>query len=248
MTENVVEQTGLRETRQIPAPDPDREPLKANVFEAMAKAASQLTPLFPYDHAGSIVPCGAVLIGGPDNTYGHFFHWNAVNEVAITYGSNQAMLATGQIMATQHLHGVNSFLRDEKNPEAYAVMVITQHQSEEGDQTEALIARCTNCKEELVRYDYDATPFPLPGYDTARHGEADAPIRQFPTTLGSIEFVHRRNSEEGRTCSSCGHVNDPFPADIWGWARTVTQTHAVTRAHRALREAAPTQHEQENPS
>ncbi|MFC3577485.1 hypothetical protein ACFOZ0_30295 [Streptomyces yaanensis] len=228
MSEHVAEQVGLQETRRIPAPDPDREPLKANVFVSMAKAASQLTPLFPYDHAGSIVPCGAVLIGGPDNEYGHFFHWNAVNEVAITYGSNEAMLATGQIMATQHLHGVNSFLRDEKNP-----------------QTEALIARCRNCKEELVRYDYDSTPFPLPRYDAARYGESDSPVRQFPTTLGSIEFVDRRNSEQGRTCRSCRHVNDPFPAEIWGWARTVIQTHAVTRAHHALREAASAQHEQE---
>ncbi|WP_405846559.1 hypothetical protein [Streptomyces sp. NBC_01518] len=239
MAERTVVPDGLHETRHIPPPDPAREPLKANVFACMAKAASQLTPLFPYDHAGSIVPCGAVLIGGAENTYGHFFHWNAVNEVAITYGSNEAMLATGQIMVTQHLHGVNSFLRDEKNPEAFAVMVITQHQSEEGDQTEALIARCAQCKAELVRHEYDATPFPLPGYDAARHGEADAPVRQFATTLGSIEFVDRRNSEQGRTCQSCGHVNEPFPEKIWGWARTVAQTDAVTRAHRALREAAP---------
>ena len=33
---------------------------------------------------------------------------------------------------TQQLHGVNSFLRDEKDPEAFAVMTITQHQSTSG--------------------------------------------------------------------------------------------------------------------
>ncbi|MEU6349245.1 hypothetical protein ABZ896_07950 [Streptomyces sp. NPDC047072] len=248
MSEDVAEQDGLQETRRIPPPDPDREPLKANVYERMARAAAQLTPLFPYDHAGAIVPCGNVLVGGPDNAYGHFFHWNEVNEVAVTYGSNEAMLATGQIMATQHLHGVNSFLRDEKNPEAFAVLVVTQHQSEEGDQSEALIARCKNCKAELVRHDYDATPYPLPGYDAARHGEPDAPVRQFATTLGSIEFAGRRNSEQGRTCQSCGHVNDLFPADIWGWARMVTQTEAVSKAHRAMRQAASAQAEQETKS
>lgn len=47
MHEHVVDQDGLHETRRIPPPDPDREPLKANVYERMAKAASQLTPRFP---------------------------------------------------------------------------------------------------------------------------------------------------------------------------------------------------------
>ena len=46
----------LEDTRRIPPPDPDREPLKVNVYERMAKAASQLMPLFPYDSAGAIVP------------------------------------------------------------------------------------------------------------------------------------------------------------------------------------------------
>ena len=51
----------LEDTRRIPPPDPDREPLKVNVYERMAKAAAELMPLFPYDSAGAIVPCGAVL-------------------------------------------------------------------------------------------------------------------------------------------------------------------------------------------
>ena len=147
----------LEDTRRIPPPDPDREPLKVNVYERMSKAAAQLTPLFPYDSAGTIVPAGAVLTGGPDMEYGHFFHWNTVNEVAVTYGANKAMLAPGQIFVTQQLHGVNSFLRDEKDPEAFAVMVITQHQSASGDQLEKLIARCVKCKAELVRIEYDAS-------------------------------------------------------------------------------------------
>src|ERR1700735_3889129 len=144
----------------------------------MAKAAAELEPLFPYDSAGTIVPCGAVLVGGPDMAYGHFFHWNVVNEVVVTYGSNRAMLAAGQIFVTQQLHGVNSFLRDEKDPEAFAVMTITQHQSSSGDQSEALIARCKGCKAELVRHSYDATPHGLPGYDAERHGAGGDPVRQ----------------------------------------------------------------------
>ena len=59
---------------------------------------------------------------------------------------------------TKKLHGVNPFLRNEKDPEAFAVMVITQHQSTSGDQREAVLARCKKCEAELVRHDYDATP------------------------------------------------------------------------------------------
>lgn len=205
----------LEDSRRIPPPDPDREPLKVNVYERMAKAASQLMPLFPCDSAGAIVPCGAVLVGGPDMEYGHFFHWNTVNEVVVTYGANSAMLASGQIFVTQQLHGVNSFLRDEKDPEAFADMTITQHQSSSGDQQEAIIARCKKCKAELVRHSYDATPHGLPDDDAEQYGAEDDPIRQFATTFGSVKFVELRNSTEGRTCDQCGHVNDVFPAGLW---------------------------------
>jgi hypothetical protein len=228
----------LEDTRRIPPPDPDREPLKVNVYERMSKAAAQLTPLFPYDSAGAIVPAGAVLVGGPDMEYGHFFHWNTVNEVVVTYGANKAMLAPGQVFVTQQLHGVNSFLRDEKDPEAFAVMVITQHQSSSGDQSEAVIARCAKCRAELVRIEYDATPHGLPGYDAKRYGTDEDPVRQFATLAGSVDFVRERNSDEGRTCAQCGHVNDRFPAERWGWERTVSQTRAVSAAYHSLAEAA----------
>jgi hypothetical protein len=177
----------IEDTRRIPPPNPDREPLKVNVYERRAKAAAELMPLFPYDSAGAILPAGAVMVGGPDMEYGHFFHWNTVNEVVVTYGGNGAMLAPGQIMALQQLHGVNSFLRDEKDPEAFAVMVVTQHQSSSGDQSEALIARCKKCKAELVRHSYDATPHGAPGYDAKRYGADGDPVRQFSTMVGSAE-------------------------------------------------------------
>jgi hypothetical protein len=228
----------IEDTRRIPPPDPDREPLKVNVYERMAKAAAQLMPLFPYDSAGTIVPAGAVLVGGPDMEYGHFFHWNTVNEVVVTYGASKSMMAPGQIFVTQQLHGVNSFLRDEKDPEAFAVMVITQHQSSAGDQAEAILARCKKCKAELVRHSYDATPHGLPGYDAERHGADDDPIRQFATTYGSVKFLELRNSDEGRTCAECGHVNDRFPAERWGWERQVSQTQAASAAYHTLVEAA----------
>lgn len=238
MTQLNDEPVRLEETRHIPSPDPDFEPLKVNVYERMAKAAAQLVPLFPYDHAGAIVPCGAVLVGGPGRTYGHFFHWNTVSEVVVNYGSNKSVKAPGQIIATQNLHGVNSFLRDETDPDAYAIDVITQHQAEEGDQSEAMIARCANCKAMIVRHDYDTTPYGLPGYDEERYGPGTHPVHQFATAVGSVEFAERRSTDEGRTCSECGHVNEPFPLEVWGWARQVSQTRVANAAYRALRQAA----------
>ena len=219
---------------RIPPPDPSREPLKVNVYERMSGAANQLLPLFPYDDAGSIVPCGAVMWGGPDKEYGHFFHGNSIAEVVVVYGSQKSMLASGQIFATQPLHGVNSFLRDEKDPEAFAVMTITQHQSEHGDQRESLLARCQKCKAEIARVDYDATPHGAEGHDPTRFGAADDRVRQFATTAGSMEFLRLRNSDEGRTCARCGHVNPVFPPAQWGWDRQVDQTHTVNRAYHAL--------------
>ena len=116
-------------------------------------------------------------------------------------------------------------------------MTITQHQSSSGDQQEAIIARCKKCKAELVRHSYDATPHGLPDYDAERYGAEDDPIRQFATTFGSVKFVELRNSTEGRTCAECGHVNDVFPAQLWGWERQVYQTRAVSAAYHRLVEA-----------
>ncbi|MFC3577461.1 hypothetical protein ACFOZ0_30170 [Streptomyces yaanensis] len=218
----------LSTTRRIAPPEPDVEPLKVNVYEQMAKAASQLAPLFPYDHAGAIVPCGNVLVGGPGQSYGQFFHWNTVSEVVVCYGSRHSPLAPGQIIATQNLHGVNSRLSDETDSDAAAVLVVTQHQAEKGDQTEAMIAKCTGCHAELLRHEYDASPPSAPHND----------VRQFPTTVGSARFAELRNTDEVRTCRECGLVNDPFSVVTWGWARQVAQTTAVQAAQSALRQAA----------
>ena len=118
------------------------------------------------------------------------------------------------------------------------MIVITQHQSAAGDQSEKLIARCTKCKAELVKVEYDATPHGLPGYDAKRYGTEEDPVRHFATLRGSDDFVAVRNSDEGRTCAGCGHVNDTFPAERWGWGRTVRQTQAVNAAYHALVAAA----------
>ena len=224
----------MEPTRRIPAPSGKREPLKVNIYERMSKAAANLIPIFPYDEAGAMVPCGTVMFGGEGRDHGHFFHTNSISEVLVTFGSHRAMLASGAIMATQKVHGVNSFLRDHNDPNAFLVATITQRQGEEAGQHEALTANCKKCKKEIVRLEYGAGPVGAPDFDPTRFGNADDKFPQFATLAASTEFVDTRNSEEGRTCSNCGHVNEPFPEDPWGWRRMVDQTRVVNAAHREL--------------
>lgn len=226
--------------RRIPPPSGAREPLKNNVFDLMSGAACQLLPLFPYHDAGAIVPCGAIMTGDADDSeFGHFFHYNTIEEVAVTFGANEAMLQTGQIFVTQQLHGVNSFLRDSANPQAFILMTITQHQSEEGDQSEAILFRCRNCSEQLHRHDYDATPKGAKGYDPSQWGgSADDDVPMFITLWGSDKAAVDYNDESVRTCPKCGHVNIAHPHHKWGWDRYVHQVRTAGSAKRALRSAA----------
>src|SRR5438105_4162427 len=146
--------------RRIPHPREDRPPLKVNIFERMQAGNCQLLPLFPYEDADSLVPAGAIFRGEHGADFGQFFHFNTVDEVAHVFGANGALLQTGQIYATQPLHGVNSFLKDPTNPDNFLVLTVTQHQRASGPQSEAVIFRCGKCHELLERYEYDAQPAP----------------------------------------------------------------------------------------
>lgn len=241
--------TSIAEPKDLPAPsaergkmgppDAGRAPLKANVFEKMAGANCALLPLFPYHDAGSIVPCGAILRGDPQTEFGHFFHFNTAEEVVVVFGAHKAMLATGQIYATQPLHGVNSFLRDPADPDAFALITITQHQAEEGDQNEAVIFRCSSCHHELLRFDYDATPAGAAHYDPTPYGGAeDDLLPMFPTLWGGTEAAAVFDDLQVRTCAECGHVNDPYPIETWGWQRYVAQLRTANDCRRALDTAA----------
>src|ERR1700691_1647063 len=163
----------MKPTSRIPPPDGRREPMKAGVFGRMSKSAANLMPIFRDDDAWAIVPGGTVMFGGEGRDYGHFFHGNSISEVLVTFGSHEAMLASGAIMATQKVHGVNSFLRDQNDPSAFIVATITQRQSEEAGQHEALTANCKKCKKEIVRLEYGAGPAGAPDFDPTRFGRAD---------------------------------------------------------------------------
>ena len=94
MNDGVTLRAGTQ-ARRIPEPDDARPPLKSNVFKFAAGIASQLQPMFPYESAGNLVPCVAVMQGIDGGHYGHFFHWNSVEEIAVVFGSRNGMLATG---------------------------------------------------------------------------------------------------------------------------------------------------------
>lgn len=221
---------------RIPRPDRNRPPLKANVFKFAAGISCSLQPMFPYESAGNLVPCVAVFQGVDGGSFGQFFHWNSVEEIAVVYGSNKGMLATGSVFATQQIHGVNSFLKDPTDPEAFILITITQRQNETGDQSEAILFRCQKCSHELINFKYNATPRDIEGHDPTQWGgtHEDA-VAMFPTLWGTLYATDQYNeSEESRTCSECGHVNTEFPEHLWGWRRWVTQQRSVNEAKLAL--------------
>ncbi|WP_372983737.1 hypothetical protein [Microbacterium sp.] len=234
----VVTLPEIAPTGHVLPPTGVREPLKVSVYERMSKSNAQLMPIFPYDDAGTMVPCGAMLYGGEDRVHTHFFHWNTVSELLVAWGSNEAMIATGSLMATQPFHGVNSFLRDEKKEGAYALVTITQRQSSDVGQKEALTAKCEKCKKDILKHEYDSAPQGAPDFDPTAFGAADDEFRQFSTQWGGVDFVKMRNSDEVRICQHCGHENSWFDMTTWGWDRLVNQTKVSNAAFHALKNSA----------
>ncbi len=209
-------------------PDPVRPPLAANIFRVMEQANSELIPLFPYLHEGAMVPGGSIFRGGQGVDYGHFFHSNSVDEVALVFGSSGAHVPPGQVYALSRVHGVTSPLRDDAEPNSFQVGTITQRQSIGGDQTEAILFRCKKCGEELFRHDYDATP-------VADDGSTGEPYPGFGTLAGSLVAADAYNDDEAaHTCKSCGTLNPHFPVDIWGWKRYAEQSWTINAARKSL--------------
>jgi hypothetical protein len=221
------------QTHRIAPPDGSREPLRANIFDAMTVANAQLTPLFPCFGEGAIVPAGAIMRGGTGVTYGQFFHTNSVDEVIIAFGAHGSLTDTGFVFVGANTHGVNSFLKNEEDPASFLVVVITQRQSVGEEQNEAVTIRCVKCKEIVAQVSYDATPPP------ANHYADPDGERVFSTLVYSAEVGEKFNaSEAARTCKKCGTLNPPFPLERWGWSAYATQGRTVADARRALVQAA----------
>ncbi|MCX4243742.1 cupin domain-containing protein [Paraliomyxa miuraensis] len=213
----------------IPPPRPDRPPLRANLLNVMQKANTTLTPLFPYMHAGAIVPTGALFIGGPDRDYGQFYHHNSVDEVIIAFVANEATLQTGQVYNGGRVHGVNSFLKDQKKAGSFALFTVTQRQLDEGAQPEAITILCAQCRKEIFRGELDGASPP----------DAHELEHPFATIAKVPPLVHEYNTDPGRrTCPDCGHVNEPFPLRTWGWDLYAKQSATMAHAKQVLHAAA----------
>lgn len=214
----------------IPKPSPDRPPLRANVFESMQYANTTLALLFPsYVERGSIMPCANLFIGGPDAEFGHFFHENTEEEVALVIADHGALKETGTVMIAPLLHGVNSFMKDPKDPASFLLIVITQRQRDSGAQSERILFRC-KCNEVLFEHAFDATP-----PDTFAFGEDKLLITTRESSAAAEAF---NGDEKARTCKRCGNVSAPFPIGPWGWTRHASQHRAVARGRTILAAAA----------
>lgn len=213
----------------IPPPRADRPPLRVNVFHAMQKVNTTLAPLFPYAHPGAMMPAGALLVGGPGQDYGQFYHHNSVDEIIIAFVANEATLETGQIYNGGRVHGVNSFLKDQTRAGSFALFTITQRQLDSGPQPEAVSLICSACRKELFRGELDGASVP-------DGRELDHP---FAGSAGAPEVLRAFNEDVAlRTCSGCGHVNAPFPVEAWGWERYASQTALMVKARGILQSAA----------
>lgn len=218
---------------EIPPPRDDRPPLKANVFEAARSVTCTLAPLFPYLHAGAIVPTIALFWGRPGGDYGHFEHFNTVDEIVIVFGADGAVgrARTGLVRVNANTHMVGKFLPDPDNAENYSLISITQRQSEAAVQSEGVWFKCEKCQADMQRLDFAWTPVTTPEQERALG--AAAPLE---TVVRSAEASERYNAN--RVCPACGHENRPFPLERWGWDRYAAQTDAVRKAHATLTAAA----------
>ena len=174
-----------------------------------------------------------------DSEFGHFFHYNTVEEVAVTFGANEAMLQTGQVFVTQT--AARSQLVSARLGQPRGVHPHDDHPASVGGgrPIRGDPVRCRKCSEQLHRHDYNATPKGIEGYNPSQWGgSVDDDVSMFPTIWGSDKAAVDYSDESVRTCPKCGHVNVEHPHHKWGWHRYVDQVRTAGSAKRALRSAA----------
>lgn len=209
-------------------PNDERQAARANVFAFAQIAAGTLYPLFPYLDAGSMVPAVALIRGDRSGTYDTFIHRNTNDEVVVIFGGIGApgRSAVGVIRVGNKTHPVGNILTDETDEDEFVVISITQRQFDAGPQQESVSFQCVNCRKEIARLDFDATPPAHTGPEL---------LLPFETLLRSAELARRYNDDaDQRRCCHCGHDNPPFPADRWGWPAYASQSRAVGRARSTL--------------
>jgi hypothetical protein len=228
MRDQSAESFSVGFSARIPRPSDERPPLRVNAFEFAQVANTTLAPMFPYMQRGAIVPTTSLMVGGSEANYGHFFHENTEEEVALVMADRGALKGTGMVMIAPQLHGVQSFLKDPHDPESFLLITITQRQNEHREQKERVFFRC-GCNEVLFEQSYDATP--ADSYEPRIN-------HAFTTNKESAAIALAFNNDETlRTCKRCGKVNPPFPHVSWGWQAYAT-SHDVAARGRLLLENA----------
>lgn len=223
--------TSAKRRTHIPPPAPNKQPLKANVYEYARTNVAPLIPMFPYIDEGSIVPAVTLYWGQAEGDYGFFIHENTVEEIAIVFGGGgtTARGNAGLVRLNDHVHGVGRILKDTKDRDAYVLVTVTQRQAEGGKQREAIWFVCENCKTEIGRNEKDV-PVPKPG----RQHEHGRYVPFFTIQLGNETRQNFNASEEARTCPKCGHLNAPYPVERLGSHLYIGQTRVVEMARQSL--------------
>ena len=217
-------------TRTIPKPDPDREPMKVNVYRFVQSCPVTLAPLFPYLDEGSIVPCAASFHGAPGKTYSRFQHFNTVDEVAVMWGASGAQRrGVGLVHVGPKLHLVQP-MEHADSPDDTGVVVITQRQAIGKEQREEVRFICEKCDRRLFLFELDATP-------AKRGSKQAAGTYAFKTLIETYEAARRFNADEdARKCKHCGHQNAPFPLEAWAWDIYTNQSQIARTGSQSLTE------------
>jgi hypothetical protein len=209
---------------------PGKRPLKVNVFESMLAHQGMLEqmPLFPYFGPGDIVPTAALSLSLPDMPRVHFYHYNDLPEVILAMAGEGALLAAGQLYLQQGTHGVTTFLRNARGPEAqsYVLAFIIIRMKDEGPQNEAFILRCVKCNEVVFRVDRDVWQAPAhPHYPELVN------VRFYADAADAFNVEPRR-------CEKCGEAQPSFPTELMGWRRYAQYVALANRARADLDAAA----------
>ncbi|WP_269507263.1 hypothetical protein [Burkholderia sp. IMCC1007] len=209
----------------IPAPAPDFYPRKANIYEELIRENCSLAPIFPFAHPGAIVTLTAIQ-RGDHRPSGRFEHQNSVDEVLLCLGSSLGFLRAGQMFVQQGGHDVSGI--DSGSEDDYLVFYYYQRQKPQGAQTESLGFRCAKCNALGFAHKFDSV--------TSKFTSASG-RELVPTVAGSGTWALRVNEDpELRKCHACGHQNDPFPLESWGWSRYMVNAELAARAELAMRE------------
>lgn len=203
----------------MPEPKQGKVPMQANIYQFAQRISSKLTPLFPYDGPGDIVPTAAALEDDGTDP-GYFIHYNSVDEIYMCFGATGGKYRPGQVAVGAREHGVGGKME----PGNSTIMTVTQRQAPEGPQEEAIGFVCTSCNTEIFRH-----AFPIV------HSEDKDAVNAFGTIAGSFEGVQRYASDPAlRVCGKCGHHNDPFPHPHWGWQKYLQNTKIVEAGRQSL--------------